>query len=188
LQWLADNAAPQDSYRGQLAESASETEPGNYPFGGSINPRCGDASATIACCVGRDFTAEDFATMRLSKTIIASAIIALAAGAATAQSVRIGPDGGFSFKFGRDDRRGDVEGKRASCEVYSRIAVVQADANRRFRCGLRGPAWNNDPGPHFQWCRFVPRQRIAEEQRNRSQDLQRCFDRLGDFDDDKWGR
>ena len=36
--------------------------------------------------------------------------------------------------------RGDVEGKRASCEVYARIAVIQADANVRFRCGLQGPA------------------------------------------------
>jgi hypothetical protein len=81
-----------------------------------------------------------------------------------------------------------VEGKRASCEVYARIAVVQADANKRFRCGLRGPAWSNDPGPHFQWCRFVPRRKIAEEQRSRADDLQRCFDKLGDFDDDRWGR
>lgn len=126
--------------------------------------------------------------MRLTKTIVFTCVLALAAGGAAAQSVRIGPDGGFTFKFGRDDRRGDVEGKRASCEVYSRIAVVQAQANQRFRCGLRGPAWNDDPRPHFQWCRYVPRQRIAIEQRNRSEELQRCFDRLGDFDDDKWGR
>ena len=48
----------------------------------------------------------------------------------------------------RDDRRGDVEGKRASCEVYARIAVIQADANVRFRCGLQGPAWANDPARH----------------------------------------
>ena len=119
---------------------------------------------------------------------IAAGILVFASALAGAQTLRLDRDGGFSFKFGRDDRRGEVEGKRASCEVYARIAVVQADANNRFRCGLRGPAWNADPGPHFQWCRFVPRQRIAEEQRNRSADLQRCFDRLGDFDDDRWGR
>lgn len=126
--------------------------------------------------------------MHPSKALLAGAILALIAGAAAAQSVRIDRDGGFSFRFGRDDRRGDVEGKRASCEVYARIAVVQAQANQRFRCGLRGPAWANDPGPHFQWCRYVPRRRIAEEQHNRSEDLQRCFDRLGDFDDYRWGR
>jgi len=79
-------------------------------------------------------------------------------------------DGGFSFKFGRDDRRGDVEGKRASWEVYARIAVVQAEAASRFRCGLRGPAWVADAKPHFQWCRYVPRRKIAEEQRSRADD------------------
>ena len=126
--------------------------------------------------------------MRISKTIVATAVLALVSGAAVAQSIRIEPGGGFSFKFGRDDRRGDVEGKRASCEVYARIAVVQADAARRFRCGLRGPAWGDDAKAHFQWCRYVPRRKTAEEQRNRADDLQRCFDRLGDFDDDRWGR
>ena len=126
--------------------------------------------------------------MRISKTIVAAAVLALVGGAAVAQSIRIEPGGGFSFKFGRDDRRGDVEGKRASCEVYARIAAVQADANQRFRCGLRGPAWSGDVKAHFQWCRYVPRRKIAEEQRSRADNLQRCFDRLGDFDDDRWGR
>jgi len=115
--------------------------------------------------------------------LLAAAIVVLATALAGAQSLRLDRDGGFSFKFGRDDRRGEVEGKRASCEVYARIAVVQADANARFRCGLRGPAWVNDVAPHFRWCRFVPRRQIAEEQRNRADELQRCFDRLGDFDD-----
>ncbi len=125
--------------------------------------------------------------MRISM-LLAAAIVVLATAFAGAQTLRLDRDGGFSFKFGREDRRGDVEGKRASCEVYARIAVVQADANNRFRCGLRGPAWQNAPGPHFQWCRFVPRRQIAEEQRNRSVELQRCFDKLGDFDDDRRGR
>jgi hypothetical protein len=125
--------------------------------------------------------------MRITHTSLIIGILILATGAAVAQTLRL-DNSGFSFKFGRDDRRGDVEGKRASCEVYARIAQVQADANKRFRCGFRGPAWNSDPAPHFQWCRYVPRKRIAEEQRNRSQDLQKCFDKLGDFDDDKWGR
>ena len=55
------------------------------------------------------------------------AVLGLAAGTVSAQTLRLDRDGGFSFKFGRDDRRGDVEGKRASCEVYARVAVVQAE-------------------------------------------------------------
>lgn len=31
----------------------------------------------------------------------------------------------------------------------------------------------------------VRRPVLAEEMRNRSQELQRCFDRLGDFDEDR---
>jgi len=87
------------------------------------------------------------------------------------------------FRFGREDPRANVEGKRASCEVYARIALVQIDANRKFRCGFRGPRWTSDGMAHFRWCRFVPRSAIREEQRGRAQDLQECFDRLGDFDE-----
>ena len=123
--------------------------------------------------------------MRISPTSLVILLLVLVTGAAAAQTLRLDRDGGFSFRFGRDDRRGDVEGKRASCEVYARIAVVQADASARFRCGLRGPAWVSDPAPHFRWCRFVPHGRIAQEQRSRADELQRCFDRLGDFDDDR---
>ena len=125
--------------------------------------------------------------MRISM-FLAAAIVVLATALAGAQTLRMDRDGGFSFKFGREDRRGEVEGKRAACEVYARIAVVQAEANARFRCGQRGPAWVADPAPHFRWCRFVPRRQIADEQRGRSVELQRCFDKLGDFDDDRRGR
>ena len=123
--------------------------------------------------------------MRISTALITSALI-LITGGAVAQSVRVGPGGFSSLWPGRPPRR--CRGQACKCEVYSRIAVVQADANERFRCGLQGPAWNNDPARHFQWCRYVPRQRVAEAQRGRSEELQRCFDRLGDFDDDRWGR
>ena len=122
--------------------------------------------------------------MRFTHISLISAVLILASGTAVAQTLRLDREGGFSFKFDKDDRRGDVEGKRANCEVYSRIAQVQADANKRFRCGLRGPAWVADAQPHFRWCRYVPRRKVAEEQRNRSEELQRCFDKLGDFDDD----
>jgi hypothetical protein len=124
--------------------------------------------------------------MRLS-TLIITSVLVLAAGGAVAQSVRLN-DHGFSFKFGRDDPKRDVEGKRATCDTYARIAVVQAQANQRFRCGLQGAGWNDDARRHFEWCRWVPRRRVAEEQRNKAEDLQRCFDRLGDFDDDRWAR
>ena len=122
-----------------------------------------------------------------NSTFLVTTVLMLIAGGAAAQSLRF-DEHGFSFRFGRDDPRRDVVGKRAACEVYARIAVIQADANRRFRCGLQGPAWTDDPARHFQWCRWAPRHRTAEEQRNRSIELQRCFDRLGDFDDDRWGR
>ena len=126
--------------------------------------------------------------MRTTSIGVLCTLLILATASAGAQTFRRDRDGGFSFRFDRDDRRGEVEGKRASCEVYARIAQVQADANRRFRCGFRGPGWVSDLQPHFRWCRFVPRRRIAEEQRNRAEELQRCFDRLGDFDDDRWSR
>jgi hypothetical protein len=87
------------------------------------------------------------------------------------------------FRFEKRDERGNVEGKRASCEVYARIAQVQADANVRYRCGQTGPRWIRDAQPHFRWCRFAPRPRVREEQRDRAQALNECFDRLGDFDD-----
>jgi hypothetical protein len=124
--------------------------------------------------------------MRTS-TFLTIAVLIVLAGGAAAQSVRF-DERGFSFKFGRDDPRRDVEGKRATCDTYARVAVIQAQANQRFRCGLQGPGWNDDARRHFDWCRWVPRRRVAEEQRNRSEDLQRCFDKLGDFDDDRWGR
>ena len=99
-----------------------------------------------------------------------------------AQTLRF-DDRGFSFRFNRDDRRGDIEGKRASCELYARIASVQSDANDRYRCGFRGPQWTTDMGPHFRWCRFASRSDLARDQLFRSQQLQDCFNRLGDFDD-----
>ena len=120
-------------------------------------------------------------------TLTVTAILVLSASGALAQSVRF-DERGFSFKFGRDDPKRDVEGKRATCDTYARIAVIQAQANQRFHCGLQGPGWNDDARRHFEWCRWVPRRRVAEEQRNKAEDLQRCFNRLGDFDDERWGR
>jgi hypothetical protein len=103
-----------------------------------------------------------------------------------AQSIRIeGPLG--SFRFDHDDR-GNVEGKRASCEVYSQIAQVQVEANRKYHCGYDGPRWASNPEAHFRWCRYVRRETLGAELRGRAIDLQQCFDRLGDFDDDRYER
>jgi len=119
--------------------------------------------------------------MRLLSIGLAAAAVVVSTMAADSQTIRFN-DGNFSFRFGGNDRRGEVEGKRASCEVYARIAQVQADANNRFRCGYRGPRWDSDLRPHFQWCRWAPRRALAEEQRGRAEQLQDCFNRLGDFD------
>jgi hypothetical protein len=94
--------------------------------------------------------------MRILSVGLASVLLLSAAASLSAETVRLGT-GGFSFRFGRDDRRGDVEGKRASCEVYARIAQVQADASDRFRCGFPGPKWSNDLERHFRWCRWASR-------------------------------
>jgi len=72
--------------------------------------------------------------MRILSIGLAWVLLLSAAGSLSAETGRLGT-GGFTFRFGHDDRRGDVEGKRASCEVYARIAQVQADASDRFRCG-----------------------------------------------------
>jgi len=119
--------------------------------------------------------------MRIVSIGLAAVAVLVSTMAADSQTIRFG-DGNFSFRFGGNDRRGDVEGKRASCEIYARIAQVQADANNRFRCGYRGPRWDTDLRPHFQWCRWAPRRVLAEEQRGRADQLQDCFNRLGDFD------
>lgn len=120
--------------------------------------------------------------MRILPIGLAVTAVLLGAVSAGSQTLRL-DDRGFSFRFGGNDRRGDVEGKRASCEVYSRIAQVQVDANDRFRCGYRGPRWSSDLRGHFQWCRWASRRALADEQRGRADQLQDCFNRLGDFDD-----
>ena len=48
---------------------------------------------------------------------------ALIVGGAVAQEVRFG-EHGLELKFGHEDPRRDVEGKRASCDTYARIAVI----------------------------------------------------------------
>jgi hypothetical protein len=101
--------------------------------------------------------------------------------------------------FGRvaDDRRGggrgdddffNREGKRASCDMYAQIAVVQSETASKYRCGLRGPEWNTNAREHFQWCLRAPRQRLLADVRSRYEALGNCFDRLGDEDYEVWDR
>jgi hypothetical protein len=89
----------------------------------------------------------------------------------------------FGFRY-EGDERGNIEGKRASCEVYAKIAQVQADANRKYNCGYEGRRWEHSLEPHFHWCRHVSRDSVVAEVRERAGDLQRCFNRLGDFDEE----
>jgi hypothetical protein len=69
-------------------------------------------------------------TQSIRKAVVLASFMAVAAAL---------PALGQDYRFERKDPRGNVEGKRASCEVYARIAVVQTDANRKFRCGFTGP-------------------------------------------------
>ena len=118
--------------------------------------------------------------MIVSKRV--GAVLAVAAGLCVAASLPALSQG-FGFRF-NDDERGNVEGKRAACETYARVALVQAEANRKYRCGYTGPRWEMEVEPHFRWCRHVRRESLGMEARERAGELQRCFDRLGDFDDE----
>jgi hypothetical protein len=80
-----------------------------------------------------------------------------------------------------DDRR---IGKRAHCDTYSKIAQVQADANQKYNCGLRGGEWNTDGRAHFGWCMTHKRAFMLDELRYRAIELQKCFNTLGDYDDE----
>jgi hypothetical protein len=97
--------------------------------------------------------------------------------------------GAGEFRLEQGDERGN-EGKRASCEVYAQLSVVQAEANRRYNCGYGGPRWHMMGRTHFDWCRYVSREAVRGELRSRGMDLQQCFDRMGDFDEERedWRR
>ena len=85
----------------------------------------------------------------------------------------------------RDDRGGgDRVGKRAHCDTYSKIAEVQAQANQKYDCGFRGGEWVPDAKPHFAWCMRNRRDYMLDEIRFRAGELQQCFNKLGDYDED----
>jgi hypothetical protein len=84
----------------------------------------------------------------------------------------------------RDARRGEREGRRANCDTYAKIAVVQADANKKYDCGYRGGEWEDEARPHFRWCMRTRRSHLSDELRFRTAELQKCFNKLGDDDED----
>jgi hypothetical protein len=83
----------------------------------------------------------------------------------------------------RDDRQAERIGKRANCDTYSKIAEVQAEANRKYDCGYRGGEWSTQSREHFRWCMGNRRDFMVDEIRHRAVELQKCFNKLGDFDD-----
>lgn len=87
----------------------------------------------------------------------------------------------------RDDRheviRSEHIGKRANCDTYSKIAQVQADANQKYNCGYHGGEWSTDSRAHFGWCMTHRRDFMLDELRNRAVELQKCFNTLGDYDE-----
>jgi hypothetical protein len=84
----------------------------------------------------------------------------------------------------RENRRAEREGRRANCDTYAKIAVVQADSNRKYNCGYRGGEWEREERPHFRWCMRARRSFLEDELRFRTGELQKCFNKLGDDDED----
>jgi hypothetical protein len=72
------------------------------------------------------------------------------------------------------------EARHARCDTYAKIASVQANAARNYGCGLRDPEWSADPGIHYHWCMRNGRESVMDQLRFRTEELQRCFNRLGD--------
>lgn len=88
----------------------------------------------------------------------------------------------------REGRREEREGKRANCDTYGKIAAVQAEANDKYNCGYRGGEWSKDSREHFRWCMRARREHLQDEQRFRTIELQKCFNKLGDYDDEDGDR
>ncbi len=122
--------------------------------------------------------------MLSKKSLIVISALLSTPSVVSAQSVQF-QFGTGPYRYEGTDPRAHVEGKRASCEVYARMAIVQTQANQQFRCGFQGPRWTIDPQPHFRWCRWAPRPEVFSEFKERAQGLQQCFDNLGDFDEGK---
>jgi hypothetical protein len=92
--------------------------------------------------------------------------------------------------YGRQasERREITQGKKAGCETYANIAVVQAEANEKYGCRYRGGEWGDNKRAHYDWCLRNKREFMADEVRFRAIELQKCYDRLGDYDDENYDR
>lgn len=100
---------------------------------------------------------------------------------------------------GRDRRAGEnrgstatdganQNGRRANCETYAKLAMVLAEANEKYGCGLTGHEWTRDDRSHFHWCMTDRREFGAGRLGHRADALNKCFKRLGDYDEDTGGR
>jgi hypothetical protein len=84
----------------------------------------------------------------------------------------------------KDERRSERVGKRASCDTYSKIAEAQTEANQKYNCGYRGGEWSTESRAHFGWCMANKRDFMLDEMRFRAIELQKCFNNLGDYDEE----
>lgn len=80
------------------------------------------------------------------------------------------------------------EAKRAGCDTYARVSEVQAEANHKYGCDIRGPEWTTSRHTHFEWCMRNRRDNVIDQLRYRMVELQKCFNNLGDYDDENWDR
>ncbi len=94
------------------------------------------------------------------------------------------------FVYGRQAaaRREVTDGKKANCETYAALAVVQAEANEKYRCRFSGGEWSDNKRGHYEWCLRNKRDFMTDEVRFRSIELQKCFNGLGDYDDENFDR
>jgi hypothetical protein len=66
----------------------------------------------------------------------------------------------------------------AVCNQYANDAVAAQRANvRREGCNLQGPAWSENWGNHFGWCRGQSAEVVASESKKRMDNLTECTQR-----------
>lgn len=94
----------------------------------------------------------------------------------------------------RDRDRGDRDrggrgrerdtGRRAACDHYGKMAAEQAEANRKYNCGFRGPQWGPRAEAHRDWCLYTGRENPEKDIKSRENDLARCFGKMEDEEED----
>ena len=95
--------------------------------------------------------------------------------------MRLGPKG---LRSQRQEQRNAVElclrelayDKRARCEHFAKVAVVQSESRVKASCG-QGPKlrWAKNYRSAYQWCLDADNKQAAAAQQGRQQFLQRCF-------------